>query len=187
MIRLVLIFSFLVLSFLMKAQILMDSVAYKAFLLTAYIDGEQMTGNTDVLFYIDNGRVQASVENQIKRLTFLTEPQFEDIGTDQPNLMSQCIDNGRYKCSFFVVYEEKTDTYGLIVNYSNGMLFFQCKLSDERPWDNDPTYYIDDNLYRTDPQYTDEEVETFFDQFGNGKLIKEAIVKDFYMEIMTNQ
>lgn len=193
--RLAIFFVLFLAPLMVKAQIDIDSVGYKAFRVSVHYDGRTVNANSDVLFYLQDGKMIASVDNQYKAVRFMEKPQEKDMGFHNDNLVAECIDNGGYECSFFIVFSPASETtsgvdvYTIAIGYSNVLFIYECRKTDERPWymDKKSPRSLDvlmnqNNQYRNDPRYSDEELEEFFDQFGNGKLIKKTIVQDFYME-----
>jgi len=187
--RIALLWKLLLIPIFCGAQISLDSTAYKAFRVTVYTDGQVKDANSDILFYINDGKVISSVCNQTKAFFFRENPYFKDIGTDQLNLIVRCYDDGGYKCTFVIVYDEITDIYVIVINYSNIMFFYQCKLSDERHEDNEPIDWVKEGQkYKTDPNYTDEEVDAFFLKLGiNPEVARKALINDLLMEGFGNQ
>jgi len=192
--RLAIFFVLFLTPLMVKAQIDIDSVGYKAFRVSIHYNGRTINANSDALFYIQKGIMLSSVDNQYKGVRFLERPHQRDMGFTNDNLVAECVDDGGYACSFFIVFTPASETksgvdvYTIAIGYSNILFIYECYKTDERPW-----YYQDhpldikklvnqNNVYQTDPNYTDEEIEAFFDQFGNGKLIKAAIVQNFMFE-----
>ena len=177
---------------MVKAQIDIDSVGYKAFRVSVHYAGRTINANSDALFYIQKGMMVASTDNQYKGIRFLERPYERNMGFSNHNLVAECVDNGGYACSFFIVFSPASETtsgldvYTIAIGYSNILFIYECHKTNERPWKTDPldikVLVNQNNVYRNDPNYSDEEIETFFDQFGNGKLIKNAIVQDFMFE-----
>ena len=176
--RLAILWKLLLIPLMLAAQIDIDFVGYKA---------------SDALFYMEAGKMIASINQQYKVVKFLEKPTYMDIGTSNDNLVARCIDNGGYTCSFYIVFtpasENKIggkDVYTIVIGYSSVLFIYECYKTDERPWKEDPldikNLVNQNNIYRTNPNYSDEEIEKFFDQFWNGKLIKNAIVQDFTIE-----
>jgi hypothetical protein len=180
-----------------QGQFSIDSVAFKAFRVDVYdgIDTEEgffptrwRAFNTNALFYINGDRIiTTELKGQLKAFHIL-----ENLGYTE-NLLATysgyplgCVDFGYYQLHINIFYVPETDTYGIRIDYSNMRFLFQCKISDERPWDDDIIDYTADNLkYKNDPNYTDEEVIAFFNQFGNGKAIADMIVSKSIVEITT--
>jgi len=178
---------------MLAAQIDIDSVGYKAFRVSVHYRGQTINANSDALFYIQDGKMITTQDGQFQAIRFLEKPSYMDIGTYNDNLAAQCVDNGGYSCGFYIVFTpaSKTtsgvkDVYIIAIAYSNILFMYECYKTDERPWKEDPldikVLVNQNNVYRNDPAYSDEEIETFFDQFGNGKLIKNAIVQNFMFE-----
>jgi len=184
--RIALIWKLLLIPIFCGAQISLDSTAYKAFRVTVYANEQVKSANSEILFYIDNSKITSSAKDQTKFFYFREVPHTEDIGTDQPNIMAKCYDDGGYRCTIVIVYEEDTDTYAIIINYNNVMFFYQCKISEERPWDNEPIDWVKESQkykYRENPIYTDEEVDAFFLELGvDPKVAREALINDLLME-----
>jgi hypothetical protein len=190
--RLAIFFVLFLTTLMVKAQIDIDSVGYKAFRVSVHFRGQTITANSDALFYIQKGIMLASTDNQYKGVRFLETPRERDMGFSNDNLVAECVDNGGYACSFFIVFSPASETtsgvdvYTIAIGYSNILFIYECHKTSERPWKEDPldikTLVSQNNVYQTDPDYTDEEIEAFFDQFGNGKLIKNAIVQNFMFE-----
>lgn len=194
--RLAILCLLLLIPLMLGAQIDIDSVGYKAFRISVHYQGRIVNANSEVLFYMENGKMIASVDNQYKAVRFMKKPQERDMGFHNDNLVAECIDNGGFECSFFIVFSPANETisgvdvYTIAVGYSNILFIYECHKTNERPWyyenPNNPlsleNLVNQNNVYRTDPDYTDEEIEVFFDQFGNGKLIKSAIIQDFMIE-----
>jgi hypothetical protein len=199
--RLAGILAFLIISLIGFSQISLDSVGFKAYRVSVHYKGQVLNANSDVLFFIQNGKMASSVDNQYQTAKFLTTPVRKDMGFDNDNLVAESVDQGGYKCSFFIVFTPasetnsgRSDIYTIAIGYSNILFIYECKKTDERLWISPDPLDVEvlvnqNNQYRNDPKYSDQEIEEFFDQFGNGKLIKNAIVQDFYMEytgVMTN-
>lgn len=155
-----------------EAQVSLDSVAYKAFRVSTYMDGVRRDFNSDVLFYIDYPILISSAEGQTKKLQMKSNPRTLEMELKLSNVQVECYDNGGYRCTLTIIYQEKTDTYGIIIEYSNVMFFYQCKLSDERPWDNDPIEY-EPLETPGNPIYTKEEIKSSINK------MKEEIIKIF--------
>lgn len=187
--------SFLMISFFAEAQISLDSVSYKAFQVAIYFNGQKRMSSSDVIFSIHDNKMISTSDNQYKSVRFIETPASADIGTYNENLFARSLDKGGNRCSFYIIHTPAENTksgkeaiYTIAIQYSNILFMYECYLTDESPWDIHPLdlniLLEQNNLYESNPEYTDEEVIEFFDQFGNGKLIKEAIVRDFYMESM---
>lgn len=199
--RLAGIFAFLMISLIGVSQISLDSVGFKAYRVSVHYKGQVINANSDVLFFIQNGKMVSSVDDQYRTAKFLTQPTRKDMGFKNDNLVAECVDQGGYKCSFFIVFTPasetnsgRSDVYTIAIGYSNILFIYECHMTGERPWRTPQPTDLEvlmnqHNQYRNDPKYTDQEIEDFFNQFGNGKLIKNAIVQDFYMEfseVMSN-
>lgn len=168
-------------------EILLDSTGYKAFRLSIYVREKKLDYNSDVLFFIDNNKLSASVDKQFKKLYFISEPE-TDVITGHEVKIIQCLDNGGFYCFLTIGLDETSDTYFIVITYSDITFFYQCKITDERPWDSDPKDHIfEQQKYKKDPEYTEKEVDDFLRNFGDPKTIKNLIIKDFYREHMFSQ
>lgn len=192
--RLAIFFALFLTPLMLVAQIDIDSVGYKAFRVSVHYAGKTINANSDVLFYLQDGRMIASTDNQYSGVKFLERPYERDMGFSNSNLVAECVDNGGYACSFFIVFSPASSTtsgnevYTIAIGYSNILFIYECHKTDERLW-HDQDHPLDikklvnqNKVYQTDPDYSDEEIEKFFDQFGNGKLIRAAIVQDFMID-----
>ncbi len=170
--RLALFLVFFLAPLMLAAQIDLNSVGYKAFRLTINYLGRTINVASDALFYMENGRMLANIDYQYRAIKFLEKPAFIDIGTYNDNLFARCIDNEGYTCSFYIVFtpafENKIggkDVYTIAITYSNILFIYECYKTDERPWQEDPldiTNLVNqNNIYRTNPNYSDEEIEKF--------------------------
>lgn len=169
----------------------LDNIAIKCDRVDVYyMEGkecvETQTYGTKALFYFDEGVITTTtLYDQLKSFYFMEHPISGKLGNyDGYGFYAK--DNGGFRCTFNVIYVPETDTYGIRIDYNNVRFFFEGDKTSERLWDNEPTYVdemIDEqNEYPLYPEYTDEEVDTFLNQFGNGKLIKAAIIKQFILD-----
>jgi len=194
--RLSFIFGICLITLFSSAQIPMDSVSFKAYAVSIYYNNRILSAASDHLFYINNGKVISTADNQYRSINFISTPAPRDMGFHQDNLVAECKDQGGYACSFFIVYTPGSETYSgkdvysIAIGYSNILFIYECHKTNELPWfmqyENDPLSVENllkmNSQYRNDPKYTDEEIEEFFNQFGNGKIIKNAIIQDFIIK-----
>ena len=150
----------------------------------------------DVLFYFQDGFVftEGLKNGQLSGLggfKFEEGPDWwddaiNDMNGDQPGYTGYALDRDLNRSLFSVIYHESAEKYLLIMEYSNDKYCFICEPTSKRPLrfqDHPltPTNLIEDGKkYRTNPDYTEEELIEFFDNFGNGKVILEGIKASFY-------
>ena len=192
--RLSIISGFLMISLIAGAQINFDSTAYKASYCTAYVtksDGEVYKTDkypSTMLFFFTPQRMlyQKGIE---KRNIFFTESPrtgWLQLREELPHLAflnSKDFEGSR--CAIFITYDTEKECYYISVVYSNVNFTFECQLTDERPWDNDPITVKDmieeGKSYRGNPQYTDEEIDAFFQYLEEETGIKAGVAKTFIM------
>ena len=200
--QLAIILGFLLLPIFAFGQIQLDDVAYKAYQVDVFHGQELEDGSfystlkqtcttTNALFYFNDGIIfTTELKGQIRAFQFTDEPQYANPlvkGQTYPGYLIQGYDYGHFKCHISIQYKAETDMYILVYEYDNMRFAFFCKKSDERPWDNDPIDYVEEGKkYRTNPDYTEEEMIEFFNNFGNGEIILKSIVNNFYIETMGN-
>jgi hypothetical protein len=110
----------------------LDSIALKSFRVTSYIKDKKVDANSDILFYIYDGKLISTSDNQSDVLYFIGSPKREKMSFG--NVWSiQCKDKGGFFCGLFIGYVSKTDTYYIYITYNNIELFYQCNLSKEKP------------------------------------------------------
>lgn len=150
----------------------------------------------NVLFYFQNGYVftEGIKNGQLSGLggfKFEEGPDYwddaiKDMRGDQPGYTGWAKDRDLNRSLFSIIYHESLDKYLLIMEYSNDKFLFLCETTEEKPLGFEPNPLSPYNLieegktYKTDPDYTEEELIEFFNNFGNGKLILESIKMDFY-------
>lgn len=197
--RLALISAFFLIPLFLSAQnISLDSVGFKAHRVSIHYNEQILNAESDVLFFIMDGKMVATSDNQYRAVKFLTNPAPYEMGFSNDNLVAECIDQGGYSCSFFIVFtpesenKNKTqDVYTIAIGYSNILFIYECYPTNERPWfikDENDSKSIEklvnqNHIYKNDPKYSDKEIEKFFDQFGNGNTIKNIIIRDFMLEL----
>lgn len=197
--RLALIWTLFLIPIFLGAQFSIDTIGLKAYRLdiyTGYMGEEQFIAeghqikNSDLLFYIEGSKVVTDMWkkgsdniSQFKAFYFKDTPDyFSNYACGYPGYGVDAWDKGFFNCEFIVIYDSSSDSYQVNINYSNMIFSYECKLTEERPWDNEPINYVKEGQnYINDPQYTDEEVEEFFDSIsdGKGKAIMKGIVSKF--------
>jgi len=170
-----------------RAQFSVDSVGFKSFRVDVYygVDTEEGfftnrhdSANADILFYIEDGIIIAEgLKDQLKCFFMKSAPKYtSDLISGYGGYGLGCIDHGFFNCSVNIIYVPKTNTYGIRIDYSNMRFLFQCKKTNERPWDNKPKDLVADaQSWPNDPDYTNEEVISFFKKMMNGDEFSRAI------------
>jgi hypothetical protein len=171
--RLAILFQLLILPLYLEAQFSIDSAGFRAYRVDVYyginsenvfISDRRDSFNTDALFCIKNKVISAEgLRDQLKCFYIKEIPKYT------PNFLAgyggyglDCLDHGLFKCFVNILYVPKTDTYVIRIDYSNMRFLFECKITDERPIDNIIDYTLDNQRYRNDPDYTDQEIRDFF-------------------------
>lgn len=167
---------------LLFSQFQMEDAAYKASLLRIYNgDKLQRIEESSVLFYFDKGIMTSSKRDQTKLMRFETQERktMNYKGGSLPILKAQAKDSGGFLCAFIAGWVEETDTYIIFLGYDDVQFFYECQLTDERPWDNDPPEFQPHEPMERN--YTDEEVDEFLRMFGDPKVLKRMMWNSLFL------
>jgi hypothetical protein len=192
--RLALFIAIFLIPLISWAQFDLDSVGFKSFRVDIYYGTDTERGfianrhdslNADVLFYIEDKIIIADgLKDQLKVFFMKADPEYNsDLILGYGGYGLGCIDHGFFNCFVNIIYVPKTDTYGIRVDYSNMRFLFQCKLTDERPWDNKPIDLVADaQSWPNDPDYTNEEVISFFKNLMSGSEFSKALASGLLLD-----
>lgn len=192
--RLLIIAAILLLAYAVFGQFQIDDMAFKSYKEVTYdaieyadnsfvLDNKVIVEGHTSLFYINDGRMITSLKDQKSEYQFYNTadiyPEYADnLYNGMPGWDFPSIDNGFFN-SHVTVYYEGNNKYQIWLQYSNQYFIYYCIGSDERPWDNDPIDYVaEGQKYRTNPEYTEEELESFANKLSDffGQTITTAMM-----------
>lgn len=183
------------------AQFPLNGEGFKASRSLQLIGGEKYATDYDhdVIFYFHDGYVftsglKNSLLSGLSLFKFVESPDWwSDASTargTQPGYTGWAWNRDHCLGTFSILYDheisEDLGQYAIIIRYDDTSFLFYCDYTEKRPVGFreeplSPTNLIEEGKkYRNDPDYTDEELIEFFNNFGNGKLILESIKMDFY-------
>jgi hypothetical protein len=155
--------SFLLLAFIplfLSAQNT-DSAAYRAYYVKALVEDSTYSSGSDELFYFSGNKVTTTIkESQLKTLYFLRAPKRDFLTTGNEVLTIPCKDAGGFKCYLYIGRDTTVDAYFISIVYSNLIIYYETKITPERPWDNDPKELIPFEVPK-EINYTPEQISKF--------------------------
>lgn len=195
--RLALFTGLLLITLISRAQFSIDGEAFRASRVDVYYGVDTEEGfftnrhdvfNTDALFFFKDGLlVSQGLKNQLKCFYVKDDPKYTpELIRSYGGYGLECLDHGFFKCYVNIIYVEKSDVYAVRIDYSNMRFFFECKITSDRPWDNDPIDLVADaQSWPNDPDYTDEEVIAFFKKHFSGNEFAKAIAQGLILDALT--
>ncbi len=191
--RLAVIFGILFLSLTAFSQFQINARAFKAYEVKTFNGWEKSDGSFAVtsgfmdpcneLFYFKDAFLFTSLKENQRAYKFV-KPYSEYCRFDsrlngaEPGYLIACTDYEN-NASHVVVYHNGENDYTIVLEYSDTRRSYKCKLTNERPWDNDPIDYVAEGMkYRTNPEYTEEDLENFADKLSGffGKTITKGMM-----------
>jgi hypothetical protein len=154
-----------------------DSAAYRSYYVKALIGDSVYSSDSDELFYFSGNKVTTTIkEYQLKTLYFLSVPKRDLLTTGNEVLTIPCKDAGGFQCYLYIGRDTTVDAYFISIVYANLILYFEAKVTSERPWDDDPVDLIPFEVPK-EMNYTKKQVDDFI-KTPIGKLMINAFLDD---------
>ena len=182
--RIIFIFKLFTFSLLGISQIHVQGNAYKSD--SVYVYGNHKfawSAPQEFLFYFGDNYMEYKKGIHQRKIMIKAPGIAQFLDSPKPNAaFTKCIDPNGLKCSIVIKYEPEADIYLLSVVYSNVTFIYECKETDERPWDDNPkgAYGLiqEQKKYPNDPDYTDAQIDSFFKSIG----VNPKVARTFFMK-----
>lgn len=135
--RILLIISLITISLTGISQVRLDSMGIKAYY-GEISQGEKMIkGTSELVFYFAGNTLVSTIpaNNQAHLIHYNTKTIKELTVEGAKFVTVQGMDSGGFHC--ILSLGQKKDIYIVMIQYNNLELYFECKKSDERPWNMD--------------------------------------------------
>ena len=190
--RLAIIWKLLLIPLFAGAQFPLDDLCLKIDRVVEYQGRTEHDGSFTVyerasyigesLMYINDGEINnLNGEDRLKRFRFIEIPEYANplvVNHEWPGYYVEVKDAGALEC-VISIYEKSPGNYMVVAEYPNWRFAWHGTETTERPWDNKPIDYVAEGMkYRTNPDYTAEELERFADKMSDffGQTITSAMM-----------
>ncbi|MFW6311921.1 MAG: hypothetical protein ACOC1K_06775 [Nanoarchaeota archaeon] len=152
---------------LYSQEVKIDSINYVSEDITVFENGTYKMQKDSNLFTFKSNKIVTSYNDQ--RRVFYKSDEWEHIKV-KGNPMSVCqyTDNGGFKCNIAVGYDNEAQKNFIIIDYNNVNFFYVCNIAQIEKFE---------FLYPYEaPEYTNEEVDEFLQQYGNPDHLKNLMI-----------